>query len=254
MTEVKKFRADGEAWKCTVVGVMRRAAGVEVIDHRGILRKQGVLLRRVANDAFGRRQAAHADVGHIIVNRESRYRGLVTDSRRSAGPAGVIKPPLRPGGPERAVSGNQNRRRSSGGQQCIGSHVLTHTVGNVGELLGERGRKFRGHHGVRFQQGEVLAALQKAAQNKGMAGGHCNGLAVLAQQLYKNQNQFDPFGSGSTYSYSINNDPRLQRDEIVGRPDRVEAHEHRGVERLHARHPARCSRGASHEALRRIAS
>lgn len=46
-------------------------------------------------------------------------------------------------------------------------------------------------------------------QNKSMGGGHCNGFAVLTEQLYKNQ--FEPFGAGSPYSYQIKDNPALQR-------------------------------------------
>jgi hypothetical protein len=48
-------------------------------------------------------------------------------------------------------------------------------------------------------------------QNKGMDGGHCNGFAVLAEELYKKQSPFDPFGPGATYSYGLPGNSGLQR-------------------------------------------
>lgn len=48
-------------------------------------------------------------------------------------------------------------------------------------------------------------------QNREMGGGHCNGFAVLSEELYKNQSPFDPFGPGSTFSYPIQGNSQLQR-------------------------------------------
>jgi hypothetical protein len=46
-------------------------------------------------------------------------------------------------------------------------------------------------------------------QNKGMGGGHCQGMAMLSQMLFKSQ--FAPFGSGPVYGYEIKGNTALQR-------------------------------------------
>ena len=66
---------------------MSRADGVQVIDHRRVLRVHRRLLRRVANDALGGRQVAHADVRHVIVNRETCHGRFITHPGRAAVPA-----------------------------------------------------------------------------------------------------------------------------------------------------------------------
>jgi hypothetical protein len=45
-------------------------------------------------------------------------------------------------------------------------------------------------------------------QNNGMNGGHCQGFAVLAERLFKNQ--FPPFGTGTTYSLQAQGNTALQ--------------------------------------------
>jgi hypothetical protein len=51
-------------------------------------------------------------------------------------------------------------------------------------------------------------------QNRSMDGGHCNGLAVIAQELFKGQ--IEPFGPGSPFSYQLQGNRALQRAIAYG--------------------------------------
>ena len=160
--EIVLIRSDGETRERTVVGVIGRGTGVEVVDHWRVFRIDSALLGGRRDDALRGRQIAHADVGHIIVNREARDRCFVADAGWAARPTGVVEAGLCPSRAERAAARDENLCRRPGNDERIGGHVLRDAEGNVWELFGKRRGEFGRRRSIGLQQREIFAARLQA--------------------------------------------------------------------------------------------